>query len=96
MTAKREPVSIIQFCGSNDAFCGRPILAFDYLISYGENRDAWIQYDGCGFDGKKGHLPATEDSAVHGWPIPLGGDAGSGIFNPAGVISEFFEKHPKR
>ena len=121
MTAKQEPVSLIQFCGSNDAFCGRPVLAFDYLISYGENRDAWIQHDGCDREGKKISLPVPEAStalppatvwshcqngtevalvwlegAVHGWPIPLGRDAGSGTFNPASVIWEFFERHPKR
>jgi polyhydroxybutyrate depolymerase len=47
MTPDKDPVSLLQFCGSLDPFCGREPLRFDYLISLKENVDAWVRHDGC-------------------------------------------------
>lgn len=54
-----KPVSLLQFVGSNDPFCGRDKLHFDYLISHSENRDAWIRYNGCANGEKRQALPAA-------------------------------------
>jgi polyhydroxybutyrate depolymerase len=61
MTPDKEPVSLLQFCGSNDAFCGRERLQFDYLISLKENLDAWIKHNGCASEDKTQTLLKTDN-----------------------------------
>jgi len=45
--ASAQPVSVMQFTGSNDPFCGTAQLQFDFLLSSEKSCETWVNHNGC-------------------------------------------------